>query len=135
MGPPCSIRGRLKGWFRCCLTTWKHLQTLVYSDSINNLEVLQQWTENARQEIQAKPGISEREYPLVVMLTCMGTTYSMCCTDNMKISHIVARISFWRRWLRLICSFKWVLTPLKSVTLYFSKPSMQQLLDNKTKYK
>jgi hypothetical protein len=69
-------------------------------DSINNLEVQQQWTENASQEIQAKPGISERENPSVqleleVVLTCLGTTYSMCCRDNTKITHIVAAIGFW----------------------------------------
>ena len=69
-----------------------------------------------------------------VMLTCMGITYSMCCRDNTKITHIVASISFWTRWLEILCSFKWVLTPLKSVTFYFSTLSTQQLLDT-TKYK
>jgi hypothetical protein len=34
---------------------------------------------------------------LEVMLTCMGTTYSMCCSNNTKISHIVTSISFWTR--------------------------------------
>jgi hypothetical protein len=44
---------------------WGHLKTLVYSESINDLQVLLQWVENACQEIRVKPGIFDR------VATCM----------------------------------------------------------------
>lgn len=36
---------------------WGHLKSLVYSDSVSDLEVLQQHVENASQEIWEKPGV------------------------------------------------------------------------------
>lgn len=61
-GCPCSVHCLPKVCIRCCLTILGHLQTLVYSDSINNLQVLQQSVETACWEIWAKPGISEEAH-------------------------------------------------------------------------
>jgi hypothetical protein len=47
-----------------------------------NQEILKEYTILFHEELEG-------------MLTCMGTIYSMCCRDNMKLTHIEARIGFW----------------------------------------
>jgi len=38
--PLCPVHCWLKVWFRCYLTMWRHLKTLVYSESGNDTEML-----------------------------------------------------------------------------------------------
>jgi len=88
-----------------------HSETSVYSNMINDIEELEPWL-----EISCLSGDSSKmnfwksvhfiwEKELKVLLTCMGTTQSICCRDNMKITHISAGIGFFDIcWLRLYCS-------------------------------
>ena len=110
----------------------------MYSDSINNLKVLRQWNrECLSRDSSKKPWISERECLSAwrragshVDIHGNHIQHVVDCRGNTKITHIVASISFWTRWLGLLCLFKWVLTSLKPATLYFSTPSTHRLLDD-----
>jgi hypothetical protein len=79
---------------------WGHLKASAYLDTISNLEMLQQSVENTHWEIRVKPRIFERVHSTheknkwKFVLSCMGTTQSICCWDNLKITHIAAGIGF-----------------------------------------
>jgi hypothetical protein len=76
---------------------WVHATTLVYSGTINALEVLQQRDENASREIQVKPGFFLNTTQFVrkeFVMTRMVTTQSICCKDNTNITHISGGFSF-----------------------------------------
>ena len=76
---------------------WRHVTTLVYSGTINALEVLQQRDENACREIQVKPGIFWNSTQFVrkeVVMTRMVTTQSICCKDNTNVTHISGGFGF-----------------------------------------
>jgi len=47
-----------------------------------NLEFLKEYTLLCDEELE-------------VMVTCMGTAYSMCCRCHLKITHTSAGIGFW----------------------------------------
>jgi hypothetical protein len=65
------------------LTLQGHIKILAYSDSGNDVQVLQQQR------------IPVRRFEVKDVLTCLRTTYSICCRDNTKITHILASTGFW----------------------------------------
>ena len=88
----CNDRNPL--WLR------KHIKTLVYSEPISDVEVqvFQQSVEKACQEIWANPEIYKTAHfcdsKVKVLLTCMGTKQSICCTGTTSITHISAGSKF-----------------------------------------
>jgi hypothetical protein len=68
----------------------EHVNILVYSASISDLQVLQQ-----RVEIRVKSGISDRvrtscSEEIKLVLKWMGTTQSICCRDHTNTDHVSA---------------------------------------------
>jgi hypothetical protein len=102
---------------------WVLLRTLKYSD-ISDVEVLQQWVENACCKIKVKTGIIERVHTSCTkktwkLLTYMGTTQSICCRNNKKITDNAAGNGYctYVDW-DFFAHFEYC-KPLKSVTLFF----------------
>ena len=58
---------------------WRHLKTVVYSEPISDLEMIQQQIESVSQKVKVRPEIFERvgtsvRQELKVVLTCMRAT-------------------------------------------------------------
>jgi hypothetical protein len=131
-------RGGLVSWPARHLTDfwrWRRLKILVYSAAINDLEVLQQQVGNTGQEIWIKPEIFNR-----ARVSVWERAGSCVETPGNHIEHLLLKPQEHRpylsrhrflniSWRGLLCSFEWLLYPLKNLKLFLPLCISQLLTD------
>jgi len=103
-----------------------HIKTLAYLHPDNDLQVLQQQRiplRRVKNNFSNSAHLLREEAPKGV-LTCLGTTHSICCRGNTKLTHIPARTRF-----RTLVNWDFFAqnkyyTPCKSVTFLFNTQYM-----------